>query len=119
MKNKRHYLNNYLNSNIIAMEAESMIALNKFCSIHNVDISFVRSLQQSGLIEIITVEDSWFIEPDQLQQLEKFVRFYYDLNINLEGIETIHHLLERVNYMQNEIVRLKNKLSIFETENDG
>ena len=25
----------------------------------------------------------------QLQQLEKIVRFYYDLDINLEGIETI------------------------------
>ena len=59
------------------METEYLIAIDEFCSSHNIEISFVSSLQQSGLIEITTIEDSAFIEADQLQQLEKFVRLYY------------------------------------------
>jgi len=46
--------------------------------------------------------------------LEKFVRFYYELDINLEGIETISHLLERVNALQDELTMLKNRLGIYE-----
>jgi len=73
-------------------------------------------LQQTGLIEVITVENAVFIDADQLRQVEKFIRFYYDMDINLEGIETITHLLQRMNEMQGEIILLRNRLSLYETE---
>jgi hypothetical protein len=98
------------------METEYLISVDEFCANHNIEISFVSLLQQSGLIEITTVEEEGFIEVDQLKQLEKFMRLYYDLDINLEGIETINYLLQRIDSMQHEIVSLKNKLRIYETE---
>lgn len=97
------------------METEYLVAINEFCTIHNVEISFISSLQLSGLIEIVTIKDSDFIEADQVNQLEKFVRLYYDLDINLEGIETINYLLHRINSMQEEIISLKNRLRFYET----
>jgi len=36
------------------------------------------------------------------------------MDINIEGIETISHLLERVNELQQEIVALKNKVGLYE-----
>lgn len=91
-----------------------MIAVDEFCVKHNIEMSFISSLQQTGLIEIITIEEVSFINANQLQQLEKFIQFYYELDINLEGIETISHLLQRVNAMQDEIIILKNKLGLYE-----
>jgi len=96
------------------MQTKNLIAVNEFCTRHNIEISFISSLQQTGLIEIATIEEAAFIDEDQLQQVEKFIRFYYDLDINLEGIETITHLLQRMNEMQNEIISLRNRLSIYE-----
>ena len=96
------------------MQIENLIALDEFCAKHEIEISFVDSLQQNGLIEITMIENAWFIDSDQLLQLEKFVRFYYELDINLEGIETISHLLERVNALQDELTMLKNMLGIYE-----
>jgi hypothetical protein len=98
------------------METEYLISIDEFCANHNIEISFISSLQQSGLIEITTVREAGFIEADQLKQLEKFIRLYYELDINLEGIETINYLLQRINLMQHEIVALRNKLRIYETE---
>jgi hypothetical protein len=97
------------------METELLIALDEFCTVHNIEISFIYSLQESGLIEIIKIRDTNFIEADHLYQLEKFVRLYYDLDINLEGIETINYLLERISSMQDEINTLRNKLRVYET----
>ena len=57
---------------------------------------------RAGLIEIITIKETGFIDTEQLPQVEKFVRFYYDLDINLEGIETISHLLKRIYTLQNQ-----------------
>jgi hypothetical protein len=97
------------------MQTENLIAVNEFCINHNIEISFISSLQQTGLIEITTIKETGFIDASQLQQLEKIVRFYYELGINLEGIETITHLLQRINSMQNEIIALRNRLSLYET----
>ena len=96
------------------METELLIALDEFCSVHNIEISFIYSLQESGLIEIIKIRDANFIEADHLHQLEKFVRLYYELDINLEGIETINYLLERISSMQDEINSLRNKLRVYQ-----
>jgi len=97
------------------METEYLVAIDEFCTSHNIEISFISSLKQSGLIEIVSVKDSDFIVADQLPRLESYVRFYYDLDINLEGIETINNLLNRINAMQEEIRSLRNRLRFYET----
>jgi MerR HTH family regulatory protein len=98
------------------MRTEYLIPIDKFCASHDIEISFISSLQESGLIEITTIKEAAFIEADQLQKLEKFVRLYYELDINLEGIETVNYLLQHINVLQDEITILKNKLRIYETE---
>ena len=97
------------------MKAGNLIPINEFCINHNIEISFISSLQQTGLIEITNVEETRFIDPIQLQQLEKIIRFYYELDINLEGIETINHLLNKTESLQDEITSLKNRLRFYET----
>jgi chaperone modulatory protein CbpM len=92
------------------------IALDEFCANHSIEISFLHSLQQTGLIEITTIQETGFIDANQLQQIEKCIRFYYDLDINLEGIETITHMLQRICSMQDEIVSLRNRLRLYEAE---
>ena len=96
------------------MKKEYLIAVAEFCTIHNIAVSFVNSLQQTGLINVITVEDAEFIDAEDLKQLERFVHFHYELDINLEGIETISHMLVRVNMLQDEITELRNRLDLYE-----
>ena len=94
---------------------ENLIPADEFCANHNIEVSFIRSLQENGLIEIMTIEEKGYIQSSQLQELEKIVRLYYELDINLEGIETINHLLQRINNMQDEITALRNRLRLYET----
>jgi len=96
------------------MQSEYLIAIDEFCAKHEIEVSFISSLQQTGLIKITTIEEVGFIPVDQIQQLEKFMRFYYELDINLEGIETISHLLKRVTDLQEEIIELRNRLGLYE-----
>ena len=98
------------------MQTEYLIEVDKFCASHNIEISFISSLEQNGLIEIMTIRETGFIDSGQVQQLEKYIHFYYELDINLEGIETITHLLRRIDLMHDEIIMLKNRLRLYETE---
>ncbi len=93
------------------MKQQDLIPATDFCQYHNIEYSFISSLEESGLISIQSVEHSTFIPIDEMQKLEKFIRLHYDLDINVEGIETINHLLEKIEEMQMEIMHLKNKTS--------
>jgi hypothetical protein len=97
-----------------AKRINDLIAVNEFCVHHNIEISFINLLQQNGLIKVSIIESKYFVEKEQLPQLEKYVRFYHDLDINLEGIETIAYLLQRIEIMQNEIIKLKNRLHFYD-----
>jgi len=96
------------------MDTGNLISTEVFCTNHQIEISFISSLQEYGLVEVTTIEETSYIDVNQLQKLEKILRLYFDLDINIEGIEAITHLLNRVNDMQDEITALKNRLSLYE-----
>jgi hypothetical protein len=98
------------------MQTEYLVSIDQFCASHSIEISFINSLRYNGLVNITTIEETDFIEADQLQQIEKFIRLHYDLDINLEGIETITYLLQRIDAMQEEIRSLRNRLRLYESE---
>jgi hypothetical protein len=98
------------------MQNKYLIAVDEFCASHNIEISFISSLQQTGMIQVKTVNNTGFIDQDQLNQLEKIVRLHYELEINFEGIEAINNLLQRINSMQDEIKVLRNKLRVYDQE---
>jgi hypothetical protein len=98
------------------MTTDQLIPAKAFCASHQIELSFIQSLHESGLIEITIIEQDSFVHTDQLEQLEKIIRWHYDMDINIEGIETITHLLEQMNSMQHEIAGLKNKLHLYEPD---
>ena len=96
------------------MGNSELIAIDAFCSFHNVDISFVSTIQEMDLITVVFVEESGFIEEENLPLLEKIVRLYKELEINPEGIGVVLHLLERIDFLQKENQSLKSKLTRLE-----
>jgi len=96
------------------METAHLVPVNTFCIHHHVDLGFIDSLQRFGLIETITIEEVSFIPEEKITDLEKMVRLYHELDINLEGLDVITHLLERMKKMQDEISVLRDRLSFYE-----
>jgi len=93
-----------------------LIAKEEYCMHNNIEVAFIDRLYEYGLIEIRSVERKQFIQLDQLQELERFTRLHYDLDINMEGIDAIANLLQKVKAMQEEIRALKSRLHIYTLE---
>jgi hypothetical protein len=98
------------------MQTEDMIVLDEFCASHQLEVSFIYSLKEYGLVEVVTVEKTEYILNNELLRLEKMVRLYQDLNINPEGIDAVDNLLKRIEMMEQEITRLHNRLTFYEDE---
>lgn len=92
------------------MEKAQKISVEQCCIYYQIETTFVQQLDEYGLIELNRSGKKQFINYEQLPDLEKFIRMHYDMEINLEGIEVITHLLNRMQHLQQEIKRLENEL---------
>lgn len=105
-----------MNLAIRTMVRKNLISTDEFCVHHNIEFSFIRNLCEFGLLETVTVEKTEFISGEQLEKLERMLRLHKELDINVEGIDTIDHLLDRMKILQTEITNLRNRLRLYEDE---
>lgn len=92
------------------MSTHNLIQITQVCTSCGVDISFVHSLHELGHIEVISENDQHYIHEEQLKALEQMIYFHSELQINLEGIDAIAHLLNKIETLQQELIAARNKL---------
>lgn len=95
--------------------SKEKITYRECLQIYQVEESFLDALQSSGLIEIVVEEEDRYIEYDYLQEIEQFVRWYYELEINIEGIEALYHMLNQVRELQSDVEKLSNELKFYKS----
>jgi chaperone modulatory protein CbpM len=98
------------------MQNPKMIEIETFCRYHHVEKTFVFSVQEEGLIEIVASEEGSYIPEEKLSVLEKIIRLHQELEINPKGIGAVLHLLDKIESLQRENHALKNKLKRFKSE---
>ena len=77
--------------------------------IYQVEETFLNQLESSGLIEIVIEEY------DYLQEIEQVVRGHYELEINMEGIEALYHMLQQVQQLQEDVEKLRGELNFYKS----
>lgn len=83
--------------------------------IYEVEESFIDSLHEVGLIRVVDLDEERFIEYDDLPDLEQFIRWHYEMDINVEGIDALRHMLERVRSLHSEIAQLRHELQFYKS----
>jgi hypothetical protein len=98
------------------METNNLILIEQLCIHHNIEFSFINTLQEFGLIEVIIIEDNKYIANEKIKDIEKMMRLHFELDINMEGIDAISNLLLQIDNLQKELISTKNKLRLYEGE---
>ena len=83
-----------------------LIIINDFCDRCHVDPSFIMELEEDGLIEVRVIDEERYLPTSH-------THLYYDLSINIAGIDAIHHMLERIELLQQEVRSLRNELEFY------
>jgi hypothetical protein len=98
------------------MKDENFIPLPQLCNQYKIEMSFFSDLDEFGLIELQTIEETYYIHKDRIVDIEKIIRLQRELNLNLEGIDTVFNLLSRIEELTMEVNNLRNRLQRFEAE---
>lgn len=98
------------------MDKQDLILIETICFHYKVEISFIKDLENIGLINIETYENNKFIHQDKLSDLEKMIRLHNELNVNIEGIDIVFNLLQKELKLKEELEALKSRLRLYENE---
>lgn len=96
------------------MNTSHLISIETVCTHYKVEMSFFKKLNDMGLIDIVTIEESPFIYRDKMHEIEKMIRIHYELDINIEGIDIVFNLLQKIEALQNELLDVHNRLRFYE-----
>ncbi len=77
-------------------------------------LNLINALEESGLIVLTIIDGHKFIHFEQLVEMDRYIHFHYDLEINIEGIDAIMNLLQKVKHLQHEIEVLKTHIHLHE-----
>lgn len=89
--------------------SRTLVKIVDVCRSGDIEITFVRQLYQSGLIEIVVDQEEEFVDEDDLPQIEQYHTWHYDLEINFPGLEVARHLLTKIEQLQEELRILKSR----------
>lgn len=97
------------------MQEENWIPANEFCIHHQIEMHFIQDLTNYGIIETVVMNEEVYIPAEQLSQVEKMTRLHHDLHVNIEGLDVIKNLLEKIEASQNELKQLRSRLRFYES----
>lgn len=98
------------------MPPEELIPAHAFCTHHRIEVSFLHSLHEYGLVELSRTDNDWFLPAGDLETVERLVRLHLELAVNVEALDVIKNLLHRIDRQNTEIARLKARLRFYEGE---
>ncbi len=91
-----------------------LIIIREYCIQSRIEPDFIVQLENEGLIEVAIVDNERYLHISQLRDVEQYARWHYDLSINVEGIDVIRNLLDRMHDMRTEIAQLKSQLRLID-----
>lgn len=80
-------------------------------ALYDIDLNFFDALATSGLLKVVEERQELYISYEDLDDLERYATMYYDLEINVAGLEVIARLLDDIRSIQEENRRLKQGLA--------
>jgi chaperone modulatory protein CbpM len=98
------------------MTEHELISVQTCCTCYELEMDFIQSLERSGLITIVKEDGAGFISANQITDLEKLARLHYEMEINMQGLEAVWHLLEQLKSAHAENTSLRNRLRMFDRE---
>lgn len=98
------------------MKTKNLISIRQFCEYHHIEHAFILTLNEHDFVELIQVDNIAYIHIDTIPKVEKIMRLHFELSINMEGIDVIVQLLDKIEALQEELSDTKNKLNLLYPE---
>ena len=90
--------------------SESLLSLKELSGVAGVHPEMIRSFMKWGLLEPECTEPEVMFSYEAVCRLRRILRLRNDLGINFSGVGVVLDLLDRIDSLEQEVIRLRNRL---------
>ncbi len=87
------------------------IAVRQLCDCYQIDMQLLENFAAAGLFTPTIENDQWFLEREELAELESLIRLVQDFQIDLDALDIIRHL-------RTQVLQLREQVRFLEYRND-
>ncbi len=81
---------------------------------YSIEETFIIDLHDKGVLHLNIVEETHCLHCDSMPVFEKIMRIHDELHINIEGIDVILNLLDKIDNLNRQLVKTQNRLGLYE-----
>ena len=96
------------------MNTENFIQIKEICLYYKVETSFLEEVEKAGLVELATYKKERYLHLKYITTIEKILRLHTELRVNIEGIDVIFNLLDKMGRLQEELNEARDKIELYE-----
>lgn len=97
------------------MEKPDFIAIVDLSVVYEVKLDFFNAIIEHDLLQVYEIEGAIHIDAVDIGRLEQIMRLINELKINVEGVDVILNLLERIQFLEEELTNRSDKLRFLES----
>ena len=90
------------------------IEIQDLCVAYEVEIHFIEALVEHDIIEITIKQELPYIQESNLEKMERIFRLNKELEVNVQGIDVVLNLIQKIEDLNEELLEVKNKLRRYE-----
>lgn len=79
------------------------IAVRQLCACYQVDMHLLESFAAAGLFTPTIENEEWYLEREELAELESLIRLAQDFQIDLDALDIIRHLRTQVLELREQV----------------
>lgn len=92
------------------MSERHLISVQELCRCYELDISIMVEFADVGLYTPLIQEEEWFLDSEELPELESLIRLFQTFKISPEGLDVIRHLRRQVIELRDQVRRQEHRL---------
>lgn len=87
-----------------------LVSIRQLCQSYQLDIQVMMEFADAGLYTPIIEQQEWFLDSDELPELESLIRLFQSFAIPPEGLDVIRHLRRQVKTLREQLRRYEHSL---------
>src|SRR5690606_12401469 len=95
------------------MKPDKLILISDLCKHYELENSFFEQMEYYELLEIQILAEEKYLKKKHLKNLDKIIHLHRDLKINMQGIEVIFNLMDKIKKLENELNETRSELNLY------
>jgi len=98
------------------MSERKLVSLRELSQFYSLDFAILIEFAEEGLYTPLIEEQEWFLDSEELPELESLIRLFQTFSISPEGLDLIRHLRRQITELREQVRSQEQLISLLQLQ---